>query len=370
MKPLIPILVVATTSLAVASVQFAQQASDQRKRADTEVQLRQKQEARVAELERNQARLERELAMAQSQPAVQPAPTPPARTAMAPPRSASGRAPGVATFGVLPAEAAPPPGVLQARARGPMDTPAGRNFMRSRIKSSLRRLYGDAGREMGLSADKSNQLLDLLADQQTRNIGGMREGIPDGMSPQQYFEQQQKKNQDEISTLIGAEKMDQWTAYQKSLPQRQELGMVREQLEQAGYPMTDNQRTEMLAAITEEQQRLPRPAFTPGVPPEEVMTQMNQWQTDYNKALMDRAKQVLTSDQFTAYKEYQDFQAEMRNNIPRIAPGAVIQSYSGGGMVTNGLVPAPGASVTFSAAAPGVLVAPAVPTTPPQTQRK
>src|SRR3954469_24569051 len=81
MKPLIPILVVATTSLAVASVQFAQQASTQRKRADTELQLRQKQDARVAELERHQARLERELAQVR-EPGV-PVP-PPARLAMGP----------------------------------------------------------------------------------------------------------------------------------------------------------------------------------------------------------------------------------------------------------------------------------------------
>src|SRR5690242_3546548 len=74
MKPLIPILVVATTSLAVASVQFGQQASQQRKRADAEQSLRQKQDARVAELERNQARLESELQMARAQVATTPPP--------------------------------------------------------------------------------------------------------------------------------------------------------------------------------------------------------------------------------------------------------------------------------------------------------
>ena len=45
MKPLIPILIVATTSLAVASVQFARQSSSQRERADSEMALRQKQDA-------------------------------------------------------------------------------------------------------------------------------------------------------------------------------------------------------------------------------------------------------------------------------------------------------------------------------------
>src|SRR5262249_10485345 len=153
------------------------------------------------------------------------------------------------------------------RGRGFLDSPAQMNFMRSRLKIQMRRLYGDAGQALGLSREKGNQLLDLIADQQTRNIG--RANIPDGESPQQYFQDQQKKNQDEIKALIGSDKMSEWAAYQQSLPQRMEVGQIRDQLEQAGVPMNDSQRTEMLAAITEEQQRLPRPTLSQGVAPEE-----------------------------------------------------------------------------------------------------
>src|SRR5262245_46826319 len=141
MKPLIPILIVATTSLAVASVQFAQQASVHRQRADTETQLRQKQDARVAELERNQARLEQELAMAREQNTASPPPV-----AMAP-RPAGGRPPGAGSLVAADAGApgTPPPPAFEFRGgRGPMDSPAGRNFMRTRLKNQVRRMYGDA----------------------------------------------------------------------------------------------------------------------------------------------------------------------------------------------------------------------------------
>ncbi|MEJ0034599.1 MAG: hypothetical protein WDO68_00715 [Gammaproteobacteria bacterium] len=356
MKPLIPILVVATTSLAVASVQFAQQSSAQRKRADTELQARQKQDARVVELERNQARLERELMMMRQGSAVA------AAGAMNPPRSPGGRPPGLGAFGATSTEpgapGAPPPFEMRG-GRGPFDSPAGRNYMRTRFKTQIRRLYGDAGQAMGLSAEKGNQLLDLLADQQTRNMGGLRDKIPEGQTIQQYMQDQQKKNTEEINALIGSDKVDAWATYQKSLPQRAELGAVRDQLDQAGYPMTDSQRTDMLAAITEESQRLPRPTVSQGVPPEETAAQMNQWQTEYNKAVLDRAKQVLNTDQYSAYKEYQDWQTEVRSSMPRMSPGVAVR-----GVQSNGVGVGP--SVSFTMAAP----VQALPPQPEQTPRK
>jgi len=352
MKPLIPILVVATTSLAVASVQLAQQASTQRQRADAEVLLRKKQDTRVAELERNQARLEQELATARVQNTATVAPVAGISRPAVAPKLSDERPPGF--MGPPGTPPPPPPGVFEVRPRNPFDSPAARNFMRTRMKSSIRRLYGDAGQALGLSEEKGKQLLDLLADQQTRNMGGPPK-LAEGQTFQQYAQDMQKKNAQEIVNLIGADKADDWATYQKTLPQRSQLGVVADQLEGAGVPMSESQRTEMLAAITEETQRLPpRPSFQQGVPPEEMMAQMNQWQNEYDKALMDRAKSVLNTEQYNAYKEFQDYQAEMRNNMPRGAPGGVVmRSFSS----SNGVVAAP--SVGFAVAPP-----------PPEPSRK
>lgn len=358
MKPLIPILVVATTSLAVASVQFGQQASQQRKRADAEQSLRQKQDARVAELERNQARLENELQMARAQVVMTP---PPVAAKSQQPAGLHPPPPGfnLAAAATGPGPGAPPPFDIRP-GRGPLDSPAGRKFMESRIKNSMRRMYGDAGAAMGLSAEKSNQLLDLLADQQTRNMG-RPPVLSEGTTLQQYVQSLEQKNSDEVKALIGADKMADWTAYQKSLPDRMEVSAIREQLDQAGVPMTDSQRTDLLAAVMEESQRLPRPTFGAGMAPEDARAQLTQWQTDYNKALMDRAKQVLNTDQYNAYKEYQDWTTEMRNNLPRGpggAPGNAVFSFVGGSPAVQ--IPASGT----------VVLQPAPPPVPVQTPRK
>jgi hypothetical protein len=359
MKPLIPILIVATTSLAVASVQFHQQAAIQRERADAEMALRQKQEARVVQLERTQARLERDLMTARSGAGFS---LPPARAGdRSPPPppgtvAHAGRGAGVFTITEMGDGNAPRPLTFGAGRRPPfMESPAARNFMKTRMKSSLRRTYEDAGPALGLSAEKTNQLIDLLADQQTRGIGAEP---PEGKTLQQFAREQQQKNQAEIAALVGEDKLDEWASYQKSLPDRMQLSQVRDQLDQAGVPMNESQRTELLAAISEESQRLPRPAWNTGLPPEESMAQMNQWQTEYDKALLDRAKQVLNTEQYKAYKEFQDWQTEMRNSMPRpMGPGGRAVTRMG---ISSGL------DVTTEA---NVVIAAPLPAPPPQELR-
>ena len=92
-----------------------------------------------------------------------------------------------------------------------------------------------------------------------------------------------------------------------------------------------------------------------------MATQYKQWQTDYDKAVTDRAKQVLTSEQFKSYKEYQDWQAEMRNGMPMLGrPG-----------LRNGIIAAPVES-SGTAVVSGTFynVAPALPAPPPPPDRK
>jgi hypothetical protein len=369
MKPLIPILIVATTSLAVASVQYAQQASAQRKRADAEVVLRQKQEVRIAELERTQQRLERELSIAQGTVDALPAPI---KSAAAPPARETPKAGTASANGFVVARVgeAVPPAAVPMFNRGPEMSPGALNFMRSRMKGSIRRTYEDVGTVLGLPADKANKLIDLLADQQTRTMG--RPPVFDPQNPQslqQHFQEQQQKNQAEIASLIGQDKVDEWKKYQESLPDRAQLNQVREQLDNAGVPMSESQRTELLTAMAEERSRSPRPSYDSGLPSEEAMAQMSQWQNEFDKALLDRAKQVLTSEQYKSYKEYYDWQSEMRSSfrsVPAEGRGFVrLHSFSSSGGGTSTVVGSGNAVVSASEAGAVEFVATPWSTSPP-----
>lgn len=356
MKPLIPILVVATTSLAVASVQFAQQASTQRKRADAEQAVRQQQQQRIAELEGEQARLQRELADAQSLAATRAAEVEFTDEPAAAKGAASTERSRVASAESGP-RPVPPPFMRGGRPPG-FGSPAMQKMMRSRMKLNVRRMYEGVGPALGLSQDKANELMDLLADQQTRNVG--RPPDTDGKPMQEYMNEMQQKNQAEIAALIGQNKLDEWASFQKSLPDRSQLNQVREQLEASGAPMTDSQRTQMLAAMSEERDRLPRPVYSAGLPQQDFIAQQNQWQSDYDEALLQRAQQILTSEQYKSYKEYQGWQSEMRKSFTVLSTGRA--NSSGGAVVgmaapvgQNMLVaPAPGSAVAFGTAAPFV----------------
>jgi len=103
----------------------------------------------------------------------------------------------------------------------------------------------------------------------------------------------------------------------------------------------------MLAAMLDEKQRQPRPAPVDGASREDTLAQQNQWQEEYERNVAERAKQVLTADQYKAYSEYLEWNADMRRNIERnvrasgnsmvVGPAFV----SGAGAVTFGAVPVP-----------------------------
>jgi hypothetical protein len=323
MKTLTLILVVATTGLAVASVQFYRQMGAERTRADAEVALRHKQDARIRELEQAQANLQEQLFEAQ-RPRMDLAPPPAVATA----RPAAGP-PGVASRLERRDFAATTFGAVGRPMRGPMESEAGQRFMRTQMRGSIRRMYQDVGRELNLTQEQATKLMDLMADQQTRAFGERRQPPADRASAMQTYKEMQEQNNKEVAALIGESKMGEWKAYQESLPQRSQVDSVGQQLENAGVPMSAEQRSQLVAAMVEEAQANPRPTPVTGLAPEEAMKQMNDWQDAYDKSVSDRAKQVLNSEQYARYHDYTEWMTEMRKNASSFANGRAVRFSSG-----------------------------------------
>jgi hypothetical protein len=340
------ILVVATTGLAVASVQFYRQAAAERARADAEVVLRQKQDVRIHELEKAQASLREQLFEAQ-RPRVALSPPPPVATATPPGAGAAGITSRVERREGSGASFA---GVARPM-RGPMDSAAGQRFMLTQMRGSIRRMYQDVGRELDLTPEQATRLMDLMADQQTRIIGERRQG--DRAAVAQNWQAQQEQNNKEVAALIGEAKMAEWKAYQQSLPQRAQVDSVGQQLESAGVPLNGDQRSQLIAAMVEEAQANPRPASLAGLAPEEAMKQINEWQDAYDKSVAERAKQVLSAEQYERYHDYTEWMAEMRKNSPAFFP------RGGRGYNSVGAT-----SFQWATPANGVVIAPAAPPPP------
>jgi hypothetical protein len=193
------------------------------------------------------------------------------------------------------------------------ESPAAQRYMRAQMKASMRRQYEDVGQALGLSQEQANKLIDVLSEPQTRMIG-LPKGPMDRASIMQAAQDAKKRSEDAVAALIGQDKLPQWQEYQKTMPERMQATQVRDELQRMGTPLSDDQRTQLVDILIEQRQQNPRPVYDYSAPSEETRQAWTKWQDDADKALLERAKSVLTKEQYEHYRDYQEWQTEMRNN--------------------------------------------------------
>ena len=233
--------------------------------------------------------------------------------------------------------------------RGPGNMPempeAMRKMMRANVRAQNKRMYFDLQSKLGLSDDQTNQMLDLLTEQQTVGFRGPRNRDPE--QARENWEQQQAKSKAAITDLLGSSKAAEFEDYQKSMPSRSELMMLSQQLEGVDTPLSDDQRSRMLDALVAERERIPAPAFDEGASQEQMAKTLSDWQADYDKRVADQARSILTAEQFNTYNEYQQWQEQMRQQFAAQGPGGgpPIRMRSGNAAF---FVPGPAGGVAFA----------------------
>lgn len=302
-------LAIATVAFGGSSVYLWQQLDQERTRAAQVDQRAAELDARIAELEKARNHLaERRMAGADNFIA--------------------------GSFGNGAAAALPPPpaGDKTESAKGeaqpvwtqtrPDRSPAFRKMMRSQIRANNKRVYADIGPKLGLDKDTANKLIDLITDQQIPDFGNVRD-MNDQGEVQRYFEEKQRQNQAQIAELIGADKAVSLQEYQESIPARMEVEMLARQLEGNDTALSAEQRQKLVDAYVTERKRVPMPDSYEGIDPEAYQKSVVAWQDDYNNRTAEEASRILDSDQLTAFNEMQQWQKEMRDNMPVVPPGAV-----------------------------------------------
>jgi hypothetical protein len=284
------------------------QLRDERTHADQVLEQSRQLSARIAELEKERAELE-SLRLASGGSEIDAAMT-------------AGRSPDVPPEAIL-ASATPESRNSEPERFGP---PAGasprseamQKMMRAQLRANLKRMHADLAEKLGLSKDDANKLIDLMVDQQMAMMERGRQERGGNLTPEQRaaaFAEQQQKNQTEVVALIGADKAGEYEAYQESMPARQEVDMLARQLDSNDAGLSKEQRDRMVSALSEERKRVPAPKFSETTSREEYNQAMSTWQEDYNQRAASRASSILTSDQQTAYTEYQQWNKEMRQQF-------------------------------------------------------
>jgi hypothetical protein len=243
----------------------------------------------------------------------------------------------------------------------PDRSPAMRKMMKAQMRANQKRMYGDFAEQIGLSKEDANKFYDLLTEQQMVHFGEGRRLNPE--DARTYFQEQQRKQQAELTELLGAENAESLQKYQESLPARSEVEMIAQQLEASDIALSADQRKRLVAALTEERTRVPQPDYSMYGDSELYSKALSEWQNDYNDRTAARARSILNSEQDAAYNEYQQLQKEMREQFATLAPGP--RRFRAGAVASGNVVMDPAGPPVIITDTIGVAVPP-----PPETAAK
>jgi hypothetical protein len=181
-------------------------------------------------------------------------------------------------------------------------------------------------------------------------------------------EEIQASNDAEIAKVIGQNRMPLWKDFQQSIVFRMQVQSVREQLQQMGVPLSDDQRQQLLDIFLQDRQQpfMPQLDESQSLSIEERIVQSNKWQEENDRKMLERMKPVLTAEQYSRYSDFQAYMAEMRSNFQSLRASAqangVVNGVVSGGVIQQGVIQqgAGGNSLQFrSVLTPGQMVAPA-----------
>lgn len=324
MKPSMLGLLIAAGAFGASTIYLAVQLDEERTRADEVAELSRKLHGRIAELERMQLDLE-SLRAAGGGPAIVGGPSKPGNPE--PEASPTSGAPAVEVRQVAVTS-----GDGVGRGNGPPErSEAMQRMMRTQMRANFKRVYADLDDKLGLTREDANKLIDLMVDQQMATTERARQDSTANLTPEQRsaaVTAQNEKNLAEISALIGAGKVDEYKAFQETVPARHEVEQLSRQLEANDATLTKDQRDRMVTALSEERKRVPQPKYSESVSREEYMKAMTAWQDDYNQRSATRAGSILTSDQQETYDEFQQLNKDMRRQFE--ARRAARESREGG----------------------------------------
>jgi hypothetical protein len=149
------------------------------------------------------------------------------------------------------------------RSRKLLEDPEYRDAMRRQQKIMLPRMYPDLQTALQLSDEQADQLYDVLAEQQLRNMTNRPQFTaagerPDEAAMRDWQAEQQRMIADrdaEIASVLGDTKAQQWKNYQGSMQVRSQVRELRSSLESAGMPLAADQSERLIAAMAAEQQK-------------------------------------------------------------------------------------------------------------------
>jgi hypothetical protein len=163
-------------------------------------------------------------------------------------------------------------------------------------KDFVRSMYADLLRDLRLDAETTDRVLELLVNRNTN---------PSKESFQQV--------DDSMRSLLDPARYEKYKSYQETLPTHQEVSQFRSQLATNRVsPLSDDQEHRLFDALAQEKAASPAP-IPANYSAEEFKEQYSKWQDENESREIDRARQILTSEQFDVFKSHVESSARLRH---------------------------------------------------------
>lgn len=250
------------------------------------------------------------------------------------------------------------------RQRQLMQDPDYREAVRVQHRSNIGRQYPRLGSELGLTAEETEQLYDLLVDQQMRNneqteVAWDTQGLDPATQQQRQEKMQQqwaeiqRKNEAELAAQLGPGKLQAWKEYQSTLPARHQAEQLRTSLAGRGVPLSEDASRAVVKAYAEahkiemqEYANLAKANVAAGRPPATAMlgqvgptADMYERQFENakkrNQRVLDALSPYLTYEQREALQKEQEAELKMQEAQMRIMRAQSNAAGNNGSWVSN-----------------------------------
>jgi regulator of replication initiation timing len=203
--------------------------------------------------------------------------------------------------------------------------PEMKKTVRTQQLMGIRMMYADAIRELGLSREDGDIVLDILADRQMdlsaaamKQFGG-DSAAADGASATADIA---KSHIDKLKSVLGEEKFKNLESYEASMGDRILLNQFEGEFTSAGAPLAKDQKDQLLAIMRDERSKTPPDQPNLGntgnateqikaLQTDEGIDRLAASQENFNRRVMDRAQTLLSPDQIAAFEKVQKQQMEL-----------------------------------------------------------
>ncbi len=209
-----------------------------------------------------------------------------------------------------------------------MDDPDTRKLIRETQRTMMDQMYAPLVKQMGLTPEEADKFKDLLADntmkateQASSMFGGLASSNRTELTSKMV--EQQKNYDEEVKALLGDDRYAQYKEYQQSVGERTQLNLYKQQTAGNEHPLTDQQTEQLLGIMKEEKQNAaaasgqPLPGASDNAANLEAMLSsdkmeaMLKGQDTANLNVLNRAKDVLSPEQYEAFGKFLENQKKM-----------------------------------------------------------